>query len=219
MTQYNTLNIKQSNSQVNKLKSGIKSGTEVTLKLSENDIGDSNDETNFSHKFLSTNTQVARLCKVIANGLSANIKLSKTHLDKIVQSGGFLGRTLGQLLKIGIPFMKNILKSLAKSVLMTLELAAALATDGVIPKKTFESGMRTFIISNDVMKIVKSLVETGLLIKGISEIIKDAVKKQKGGFLKMLLGTLDASLLGNLLTDKGTIRPAEVMNCFGQVFI
>ena len=217
MTQYNTLNIKQSNSQVNKLKSGIKSGTEVTLKFSENVIGDSNDETNFSHKFLSTNTQVARLCKVIANGLSANIKLSKTHLDQIVQSEGFLGRRLGQLLKNGM-LMKNILKSLAKSVLMTLELAAALATDGVIPKKTFESGMRTFIISNDVMKIVKSLVETGLLIKGISKIIKDAVKNQKDGFLKMLLGTLGASLLGNLLTDKGTIRPAEGMNCFGQVF-
>ena len=61
--------------------------------------------------------------------------------------------------------------------------------------------MRTFIISNDVMKIVKSLVETGLLIKGISKIIKDAVKNQKDGFLKMLLGTLGASLLGNLLTD------------------
>ena len=61
--------------------------------------------------------------------------------------------------------------------------------------------MRTFIISNDVMKIVKSPVETGLLIKGISEIIKDAIKKQKGGFLKMLLGTLGASLFGNLLTD------------------
>ena len=178
MTQYNTLNIKQSNSQVNKLKYGIRSGTEVTLKLSENVIGDSNNEINFSHKFLSTNTQVARLCKVIANGLSANIKLSKTHLDQIVQSEGFLGRRLGQLLKNGM-LMKNILKSLAKSVLMTLELAAALATDGVIPKKTFESGLRTFIISNDVMKIVKSLVKTGLLTKGISEIIKDAVKKKK----------------------------------------
>ena len=209
MTQYNTLNIKQSNSQVNKLKYGIRSGTEVTLKLSENVIGDSNNEINFSHKFLSTNTQVARLCKVIANGLSANIKLSKTHLDQIVQSEGFLGRRLGQLLKNGM-LMKNILKSLAKSVLMTLELAAALATDGVIPKKTFESGLRTFIISNDVMKIVKSLVETGLLIKGISKIIKDAVKNQKDGFLKMLLGTLGASLLGNLLTAKGKLDQLRV---------
>ena len=130
-------------------------------------------------------------------------------MDQIVQSEGFLGRRLGQLLKNGM-LMKNILKSLAKSVLMTLELAAALATDGVIPKKTFESGMRTFIISNDVMKIVKSLVETGLLIKGISKIIKDAVKKQKGGFLKMLLGTLGASLLGNLLTAKGKLDQLRV---------
>ena len=70
--------------------------------------------------------------------------------------------------------------------------------------------MRTFIISNDVMKIVKSLVETGLLIKGISEIIKDAIKKQKGGFLKMLLGTLGASLLGNLLTAKGKLDQLRV---------
>ena len=130
-------------------------------------------------------------------------------MDQIVQSEGFLGRRLGQLLKNGM-LMKNILKSLAKSVLMTLELAAALATDGVIPKKTFESGMRTFIISNDVMKIVKSLVETGLLIKGISKIIKDAVKNQKDGFLKMLLGTLGASLLGNLLTAKGKLDQLRV---------
>ena len=130
-------------------------------------------------------------------------------MDQIVQSEGFLGRRLGQLLKNGM-LMKNILKSLAKSVLMTLELAAALATDGVIPKKTFESGLRTFIISNDVMKIVKSLVKTGLLTKGISEIIKDAVKKKKGGFLKMLLGTLGASLLGNLLTAKGKLDQLRV---------
>ena len=56
---------------------------------------------------------------------------------------------------------------------------------------------------NDIMKIVKSLKESGLLIKGISEGIRTGVKEQKGGFLGMLLGTLGASLLGNLLTGKG----------------
>ena len=56
-------------------------------------------------------------------------------MDKIVQSGGFLGRTLGQLLKIGMPFMKNLLKSLAKSALLTLELAAALATEQLFQRK------------------------------------------------------------------------------------
>ena len=91
MIQYNILNVKLSNSQNNKLISGIKNGTEVTLKISSNVIGDSNDENNFLHKLLLTNTQVSRLRKVLTNGSSANIKLSKTQLHKIEQSEGFLG--------------------------------------------------------------------------------------------------------------------------------
>ena len=77
----------------------------------------------------------------------------------------------------------------------------------------FESGVTTSIIlneeMNDIMKIIKSLEQTGLLTKGISKIIKNEAKEQKGGFLGMLLGTLGASLLGNLLTGKGTIRASE----------
>ena len=91
MTQYNTLNLKLSNSQLNKPKFGIKNGTEVTLKLSSNVVGYSNDKNNFPHKLLLANTQVSNLCKAIANNSSANIKLSKTQLHKIGQSGGFLG--------------------------------------------------------------------------------------------------------------------------------
>ena len=75
-TRYNTLTVKLSNSQLNKLKSGIKNGTEVTLKLLSNIVGDSNDENNFPHKLLLT--QVSKLCKDFANGSSANMKLSKT---------------------------------------------------------------------------------------------------------------------------------------------
>ena len=77
MTQYNTLNVKLSNSQLNKLKSGIKNGTEVTLKLSSNVLGDSNDENNFPHKLVLANAQVSKLCKTFTNNSSANIKLSK----------------------------------------------------------------------------------------------------------------------------------------------
>ena len=77
----------------------------------------------------------------------------------------------------------------------------------------FGSGFTIIIICNDeindIMKIFKSLEESGLLIKGVSETIKNEAKEQKGGFLKMLLGTLGASLLGNLLTGKGTIRAGE----------
>ena len=87
--------MKSSNSQLNKLKSGIKNDTEVTLKISSNVVGDSNDENNFSHKLLLTNTQVLKLRKGFVNGSSANIKLSKTQLHKIGQSEGFLGKLLG----------------------------------------------------------------------------------------------------------------------------
>ena len=86
MTQSNTLNVKLSNWQLIKLKSAIKNRTGVTLNISSNIICDSNDENNFPHKLLLTNTQVSRLRKVFSNGSSANIKLLKTHLHKIGQS-------------------------------------------------------------------------------------------------------------------------------------
>ena len=99
MTQYNTLKVKLSNSQLDELESRIKNVNEGTLKLLSNVVGDSNDENNFLHKLLLTNTQVLKFRKAFANGSSANIKLLKTQLLKIVQSGGFLGRLLGPLLK------------------------------------------------------------------------------------------------------------------------
>ena len=122
MTQYNSLNVKLSNSQLNKFKSAIKNETEVVLRLSSNMIGDN--ETNFPRKLLLTNRQVANLHKAFANYLSTYIKLSKTHLSKMIQSGGFLGRVLGPLLKTGLPLIKNMIKPLAKSVLIPLELTA-----------------------------------------------------------------------------------------------
>ena len=98
MTQYNSLNVKLLNSKFTKLESTIKNGTEVTFNISSN-VGGSNDENNFPHKLLLTNTQVLRLRKDFANNSSDNIKLSKTQLHKIGQSGEFLGRLFGSLLK------------------------------------------------------------------------------------------------------------------------
>ena len=77
-------------------------------------ICNSEDETNFPHKLLLTNRQVANLCKGFANYLSTNIKLSKTQLSKMIQSIGFLGRHLGSLLKTGLPLTKNVIKPLTK---------------------------------------------------------------------------------------------------------
>ena len=107
-----------SNSQPNKLKSGLKSGTEVTLNLSSNMIDNSNDETNFRRRLLLTNTQGSRVCKTFENRSSTNISFSKIQLPKIGQSGGFLGRFLLALLKTELTLMKNVLKLLAKSVLI-----------------------------------------------------------------------------------------------------
>ena len=133
MTQRNSLNVKLLNSQLNKLKSAIKNKSEVVLRLSSNMIGDN--ETNFPHKLLLTNRQVSNLRKAFANHLSADIKLSKTQLSKMIQSGGFLGRLLGPLLKT-LPLIKNVIKPLAKSVLIPLRLtAAASAADAGIHKK------------------------------------------------------------------------------------
>ena len=102
MTQYNILIVSLSNSQLNKLKSAIKNGTEVTLEISSNVISNSNHEANFPHTLLLNSTQVLRLCKAFANNSSANIKLSKTQVHKTGQSRWFLGRILGPLLKTGM---------------------------------------------------------------------------------------------------------------------
>ena len=134
MTQYNSLNVKLSNPKLNKFKSAIKNETEVVLRLSSNMIG--GNETNFPHKLLLTNTQVSNLRKAFSSHLSADIKLSKTQLSKMIQSEGFLGRLLGPLLKTGLPLIKNLIKPLAKSVLTPLGLtAAASAADAGIHKK------------------------------------------------------------------------------------
>ena len=175
-------------------------------------IGDN--ETNFSHKFLLTNRQDSNLRKVFANHLLADIKLSKNQLSKIIQSGGFLGRLLGLLLKKGLPLISNVIKPLAESVLISLGLtAAASAADVGIHKKRLGSGNTTLIISNDeihdIIKNVKSLEDSGLLLKGVTETVQNEVKEQKGGFLSMLLGTLGASLLGNILTGKEIYRAGK----------
>ena len=146
MTQYNSLNVKLSNSQLSKLKSAIKNENDVVLRLSSNMVGNSNDNTNFPHELSLTNRQVENIRKAFANHLSTDIKLSKTQLSKMILSGGFLGRLLGPLLKTGLPLMKSVIKPLAKSVLIPLGLTAATAADTGIHKKILGSGTIITII-------------------------------------------------------------------------
>ena len=134
MTQYNSLNVKLSNSQLNKLKSSIKNETDVVLRISSNMVGNSNDNINFPHELLLTNRQVANIRKAFANHSSTDVKLSKTQLSKMIQSGGFLGKLLDPLLKTGLPLMKSVIKPLAKSVLVPLGLTAAASAAEYIKK-------------------------------------------------------------------------------------
>ena len=135
--------------------------------------------------------------------MSANINLSKTQISKIVQLAGFVGRLLGPLIKFFLPSMKKAIKPSARSVLIPLGLTAA---DANIQTKIFWSGMTSLITSNETMecmiKIVTALEDYDLLIRSTIETIENEAKEQKGGFLIMLLGTLGASLLANLLAGE-----------------
>ena len=162
-------------------------------------IGNSGDGASFPHKLLLTNIQVASIGKAVANHTSTNIEFSKAQLTKL-KKGEFL-RFLAPLLKSGLPLLKSVIKPLGMLGLTT----AASTAHAAINKKILGSGNHiTLIISNDdmqdLLKIVKLLEDSGILLDGITETVKNEVKEQKGGFSSMLLGTLGASLLGDLLT-------------------
>ena len=188
-------------------------------------IGDSNNEAHSPHELLLTGRQVSSICKAFLNNSSVDIKFSKTQLSKMIQSGGFLGKLLGPLLKTGLPLIKNVITPLAKSVLILLGLtAAASAADAGIHKKILGSGGHTtLIISNkdmeDLIKIVKSLEDFGLLLRVVTESVRTEIKEQKGGFLSMLLGTLGASLLGNLLSGIGINKNGKGIHRDGEGII
>ena len=137
MTQYNSLNVKLSNSQLSNLKSSIKNETDVVLRISSNMVSNSKNNTNFPHELLLTNRQVANISKAFAKNTSTDIKLSKTQLSKMIQSGGFLGNLLG---KLAGPLMK-VAMLLAKNVLAPLGISAAMsAIDGSIKKRFLVQG-------------------------------------------------------------------------------
>ena len=159
-------------------------------------VGD--DEKNFPHKLLLTNRHFVNLREALESYLSTDIKLSKTQISKMIQSGRFLDTLLGPLLKTELLLIKHVIKPLAKSVLIPLGLtAAASSADAGIHKKILGSGKpplesashnnTILMITNDEMKgiirIVKSLEDSGLLLKRVSATIQNEGKKQKAGLL------------------------------------
>ena len=209
MAEYNTVDVKHSNSQLNKLKSAVKSNEGTTLRMNARMFNGNN----LPHELLLTTRQTTKLRNALENNMSTDIKLSKTQISKIIQSGGFRGKILGPLLKTGLPLLKSVIKPLG---LLGLTAANSVIDAGV-QKKIYGSGTTTLVISNeemnDTMKIVQALNDSDILLKGVTKTIKNETKEQKGGFSSMLLCTLGASLLGDLLTKnlsgKGTVRAEE----------
>ena len=132
MVEYNTVNAELSNSQLNKLKSAVKNRQGTILRMNARTLT----ANNLPHELLLTTRQTTKLKNAIENNMSTDIKLSKAQISKIIQSGGFLGKRLVPLIKTGLPLIKNVIKPLAKSVLIQLGLtAAASAADAGIQKK------------------------------------------------------------------------------------
>ena len=146
----------------------------------------------------------------INNNLATDLKLSKAQIKNLIQSGEFLGKLLsilaGPLMKVALPLAKNVLAPLGLTAAMS-------AIDSSIQKKIHGSGVKLIIEQedmDDIMKIIEALEKSGILLKGVSKTIENETKEQRGGFLSMLLGTLGASLLGNLLTGrKGIMRAGD----------
>ena len=108
MIEYNTVNAKISNSQVNKLKSAVKSNEGTTLRMNARMFNSDN----LPHELLLTTRQTTKLRNAIENNMSTDIKLSKAQISKIIQSGGFIGKILGPLLKTGLPLLESVIKPL-----------------------------------------------------------------------------------------------------------
>ena len=205
MVECSKVNVKLSDTQLRKLKTAVKDKTGTTLGISLK-MFDGND---LPHELLLTTRQKTKLRNAFNNNISTDLKLSKAQISKIIQSGEFLGSLLS---KLAGPLIKAI--SLAKNVLAPLGITtAASAIDVGIQKKIHGSGTTTLIISNeemnDIMKIIQALEDSNILLKGANKTIENETKKQKGGFFSMLLGTLGASLLGNLLAAKGIVRASS----------
>ena len=175
MVEYSKVNVKLTDTQLKKQKPAVKDKTGTTLRMSFKMLN----RNDLPHELLLTARQKRKLINACNNNMSTDLKLSRAQISKIIQSGGFLGRLIGPLIKSGLPLIRNVIKPLAKSVLIPLGLtAAASAADAGIRKKILGFDTTTLIISNEEMNDT----------------------------IKIAQGTLGANLLGNLLAGKEIVR-------------
>ena len=184
MVKYSKVDCKLTNVQLNTFRKSVKSNEGATLRLGIRNFN--KDER--PHELLLTTRQNTKLRNALNNNSATDIKLSKTQIKKIIQSGGFLGKLLsklaGPLMKVAMPLAKNVLAPLGLTAAMS-------AIDGSIQKKIHGSGVKLIIEQEDmkdIMKIIKALENSGILLKGVSKTIKMKLKNKEVDFYVCYLG-------------------------------
>ena len=200
MVEYERINLNNQISRLNELKEAVKSNDGTTIRIGNKNFN----KPDLLHELLLTQTRISKLREKIEKNMSTDIKLTKAQINKLIKEGGALGSVLER-------FLPKLLKpaiSLGKNILAPLGLSAAMsATDAAIQKKVHSCGTKTVRFSNknldDMTKIVKVLEDSDVLVKGITEPLKNDIKKEGAlPLMPMLLGTLGASLL----TGRGMYR-------------
>ena len=178
MVEYSKINCKLTNLQLSKLKKAVKSNEGVTLRLSTKNFN----KNEVPHELLLTTRQNTKLRNALNNNSATDIKLSKGQIKKLIQSGGFLGKLLsklaGPLMKVAMPLTKNVLTPLGLTAAMS-------AIDGSIQKKIHGSGIKLIIEEEDmedIIKIIKELENSDILLKGVSKTIENEIKDNEEDF-------------------------------------
>ena len=179
MVEYTKVNLKLTNLQLSKFKKAVKNNDSTTLRIGIKNLN----KEDLPHKLLLTTRQNTKLRNAINNNLATDIKFSKAQVKKIVQSGGFLGKLLsklaGPLMKVAMPLAKNVLAPLGLTAAMS-------AIDGGIQKKMRGEGVKLVIEqedTNDIIKIIEALENSGILLKGVTKTTEKETKEQRVCYL------------------------------------
>ena len=197
MSNYQEARVKLTNTQLNKLKSATKHETGTTLRITQNNFQDKE----LPHELFLATRQTTKIRNAFANNMSTDINFSKAHISKIVQSAGSFGSWLGNLgqkspTNVPLPFARDNLPGLVRNITWNAIKKFEIKVSGKEAARA-EKGFTLFILNedmNEIIKIIKSLEDLGLLIGGVTETVKHKMKKE-GWFLGALLAPLAASLV------------------------
>ena len=203
MVEYSKVNEKLTDTRLQKLKITVKNITGTILRMSLKMF----DKSDLPYELLLTKSQKAKLRNAFNNNMSTDIKLCKAQISKIIQSGllgSLLSKLAGSWMKFAVPLTKKHFSSVRNYNCCLSNWCRN------SKRKIHGSGTTTLIMSNEemnnIMKIVQAFENSNILLKGVTETIKNETREQGGGFLRTLVGTFESILLGNLLSGKRNVK-------------